>query len=85
MEKYLGQFAPKNCAKLGLIDGIEKKKRVFMENKPQRGDMLTVGGCRRKNKKITKSPAGQYVGRHYSFFEILSTDSIYHPAGAWRK
>lgn len=32
MEKYLGQLAPKNCAKVGLIDGIEKKKKVFIEN-----------------------------------------------------
>jgi hypothetical protein len=31
MEKCLGLSASKNCAKLGLLDGIEKKKRDFIE------------------------------------------------------
>jgi hypothetical protein len=39
-EKAFGLIVPKNCAKLGLIDGIEKKKKLFMGNQPQRGDKL---------------------------------------------
>jgi hypothetical protein len=31
MEKCLGLIASKNCTKLGLLDGIEKKKRDFVE------------------------------------------------------
>ena len=32
MEKCLGLFACSNLTNLGLIDGIEKKKNVFIEN-----------------------------------------------------
>ena len=39
-------FASLNPTNLGLIDGIEKKKKVFMEMKPHRGDMLVVEGRR---------------------------------------
>jgi hypothetical protein len=30
MKNAFGLFVPKNCAKLGLIDGIQKKKKVFI-------------------------------------------------------
>ena len=70
-------FASLNLTNLGLIDGIEKKKKVFMEMKPHRGDMLVVEGrthyfhskprrgdmlVEGRRHYFKKAPSGRYVG-----------------------